>query len=153
MAGVLRRVVVDAGPIVSVVLDDPAAPEVVASLATRRCEVSVVNLAEVLDVVTRVHRVPLTDAQEAVSRYVDEVARSVPATRALAESAATIRSRHYHRRDRDVSLADCFAIATAIPDGEIATSDSAVARAAHAEGLDVIALPNARGRRPRLGHS
>jgi predicted nucleic acid-binding protein len=148
VAGVLRRVVVDAGPIVSVVLDDPAASDVVASLDTRQCEVSVVNLAEVLDVVIRVHRVPAADAQEAVNRYVDEVARPVPATRALAESAATIRARHYHRRDRDVSLADCFAIATAIPDGEIATSDSPVARVARAEGLEIIALPNARGRRP-----
>ncbi len=148
MARVLRRVVVDAGPIVSLMLDDPAAPEVVSALDGRECEVSVVNVGEVIDVVIRVHRVPPRRAEEAIGRYLDEVARPVTATRALAEQAARLRVRHYHRRDRDVSLADCFAIATALPDGEIATSDSAVARVARAEGLGVIGLPNPRGRRP-----
>jgi predicted nucleic acid-binding protein len=148
VARVLRRVVVDAGPIVSVLLDDAAAPAVVESLAGRECGVSVVNVGEVLDVLIRVHRVSPADASESVERYLDEVARPIPATRSLGLEAALIRARHYHRWDRDVSLADCFAIATALPDGEVATSDSAVARVAAAEGLGVIGLPNAWGRRP-----
>jgi PIN domain nuclease of toxin-antitoxin system len=148
VARVLQRVVVDAGPIVSVLLDDPAAPVVAELLQGRECSVSVVNVGEVLDVLIRVHRVSPDDAAESVDRYLDEVARPIPATRGLAMEAALIRARHYRRRGRDVSLADCFAIATALPDSDVATSDSAVARVADAEGLGVIGLPNARGRRP-----
>ena len=148
MARVLRRVVVDTGPIVSVLLGDGAAAEVASALEGRECSVSVVNVAEVLDVLIRVHRTPIEDASEAVDRFLDEVARPITTTRSLAEAAALIRVRHYHRRDRDVSLADCFAIATAHPDGDVATSDAAVARVADAEGFGVIRLPNARGRRP-----
>ena len=148
MARVLRRVVVDSGPIVSVLLGDSAAPEVSSALQGRECSVSIVNVAEVLDVLIRVHRTPIDDAAEAVERFLDEVARPIPSTRTLAEQAGLIRARHYHRRDRDVSLADCFAIATALPDAEVATSDTAIARVARAEGLGVIALPNPRGRRP-----
>lgn len=148
MARVLRRVVVDTGPIVSVLLADAAAAEVSSALDGRECGVSVVNVAEVLDVLIRVHRTPVDDASEALDRFLADVARPIPATRAIADEAALIRARHYHRRDRDVSLADCFAVAAAMPDADIATSDTAIARVARAEGLDVIGLPNARGRRP-----
>jgi predicted nucleic acid-binding protein len=141
--------VLDAGPVVSVLIKDAAGPIIASELDGREREVSVVNVGEVLDVLTRVHRVADRDAADAVRRYLDEGARPVPATLELAERAAWVRARHYHRRDRDVSLADCFAIATALPDGEIATSDAAVVRVARAEGLDVLALPDSRGRRPR----
>lgn len=150
MARVLRRVVLDAGPLISVLVRDAAGPIVAAELGGREREVSVVNVGEALDVLTRVHLVSEREAVEAVRRYLDEGARPVPATVELAERAARLRARHYHRRDRDVSLADCFAIATALPDGEIATSDSAVVRVALAEGLRVLALPNSQGRRPRI---
>ena len=39
-------------------------------------------------------------------------------------------------------------IAVAEPGDTVATSDRAVAHVARAEGLDVLALPNACGRRP-----
>lgn len=148
MARVLRRVVVDTGPIVSVLIDDGAAGEVAAALDGRHCGVCVVNVGEVLDVLIRVHRTPVDDASEALDRFLADVARPIPATRALSEQAALLRARHYHRRDRDVSLADCFAIATALPDADIATSDPAIAHVARAEGIEVISLPNPRGRRP-----
>lgn len=153
VARVLRRVVLDAGPIVSLLLNDAAAQTVAAELDGREREVSVVNVGEVLDVLTRVHRVSERDAADTVSRYLAEGARPVPATLELAERAALVRARHYHRRDRDISLADCFAIATALPEGEIATSDAAVLRVAQAEGLRVLSLPDSRGRRPRTGAS
>jgi PIN domain nuclease of toxin-antitoxin system len=148
VARVLRRVVVDTGPILSVLLGDAAAAEVSATVAGRDCGVSVVNVAEVLDVDVRVHRAPVDEASEALDRILADVARPLPAPRALAEHAALLRARHDHRRDRDLSLADCFAIATAMPDADVATSDAAIAKVARAEGVDVVALPNARGRRP-----
>jgi predicted nucleic acid-binding protein len=145
--------VLDAGPVVSILVKDAAGPIVATELDGRECEVSVVNVGEVLDVLIRVHRVSRRAAAEAVRRYLGEGARPVPATLDIAERAALVRARHYHRRDRDVSLADCFAIATALPDSELATSDAAVVRVAQAEGLRVLALPDARGRRPRVDSS
>ena len=106
MARVLRRVVVDTGPIVSVLLGDRAAAEVASALEGRECSVSVVNVAEVLDVLIRAHRTPIEDASEAVDRFLDELARPITTTRSLAEAAALIRARHYHRRDRDVPRRD-----------------------------------------------
>jgi uncharacterized protein with PIN domain len=135
--------------VVSLLLDDPAAGEIASALREAGpLHISVVNVAEALDVIRRVHRVSAEAAVSAVGRFLDEVARSVAATREQAERAADIRARHYHRRDRDVSLADCFVIAAAEPGDTVATSDRAVAFVARAEGLDVLALPNARGRRP-----
>ena len=149
MARVLRRVVLDAGPVVSLLLDDAAAADVAREIAGQEhLGISVVNVAEILDVLRRIHRTAAHDAAIAVGRFLDEVAGPVEATRELAERAADVRARHYHRRDRDVSLADCFVIATAWPDGAVATSDRAVARIAREEGLEVLALPNPRGRRP-----
>ena len=149
MARVLRGVVLDAGPVVSLLLDDPAAGDVADALRTAGpMRISVVNVAEIIDVLRRVHRTSAADASMAVDRFLDEVAEPAAAMREQASRAADVRARHYHRRDRDVSLADCFVIATAAPGDTVATSDRAVARVARAEGLDVLALPNALGRRP-----
>ena len=141
---------VDAGPVVSLLLGDAAAPDVVAALTGRDARISAVNVGEVMDVLVRVHRVPTDDAAESIWRFLDDVAAAVPATAEHAEKAGQLRARHYHRRDRDVSLADCFVVAVADEDDDIATSDSAVAHMASVEGRQVVALPNARGRRPRV---
>ena len=139
----------DAGPVVSLLLDEPSAGEIADALRdAESLRISVVNVAEVVDVTRRVHGVAADEAAVAVSRFLNEVARPVPATREHATRAADLRARHYHRRNRDLSLADCFVIAAAEPGDTVATSDRAVAHVARAEGLDVLALPNARGRRP-----
>lgn len=141
----------DAGPVVSLLLDDPAAARIADELAGReRMRISVVNIAEVVDVLRRVHRVSEEDVGEAIDRVLAELADPVDATRTLALRAADIRARHYHRRDRDLSLADAFVVATAAAHDAVATSDAVVARAARAEGIEVLPLPNARGRRPSL---
>ena len=150
MARVLPRLVVDAGPVVSLLLGDAAAPEVAAALTGRDACISAVTVGEVLDVLVRVHRVPAEDAVETVWRFLDDVAAAVPAAVEHAERAGRLRARHYHRRDRAVSLADCFVVAVAGEEDEIATSDSAVAHMASVEGRQVLALPTARGRRPRV---
>ena len=149
VARVLRGVVLDAAPVVSMLLNDAAAGDVARELRDAGpLRISVVNVTEVVDVLRRVHEVPASDVETAIERFLDEVAQPVVATREHAARAADIRARHYHRRDRDLSLADCFVIATAGADAAIATSDGAVARVARAEGLEVLALPGARGRRP-----
>jgi PIN domain nuclease of toxin-antitoxin system len=150
MARVLRRLVLDAGPVVSLLLDDSAAAEVAAALTGRPARISLVNVAEVLDVLVRVHRVPTGEALESVGRFLDDVAAPVVLTREHAERAGSIRARHYHRRDRDVSSADCFVVAVAEQGDAVATSDGAVARVATREGVDVLPLPNALGHVPRV---
>jgi uncharacterized protein with PIN domain len=135
--------------VIDLLLEEPSADEIATALrGATSLRISVVNVAEVIDVTRRAHGVAAEDAALAVDRFLNEVARPVAATREQAERAAGIRARYYHRRDRDVSLADCFVIAVAEPGDTVATSDSAVAFVAGAEGLDVLALPNARGRRP-----
>jgi uncharacterized protein with PIN domain len=149
VARALRGVVLDAGPVVSLLLDDPAAGNVARDLrGVGPLRISVVNVGEITDVLRRVHRVSTEDAATAVDRFLAELAQPVTATREHAVRAADVRARYYNRRDRDVSLADCFVIATARPGDSVATSDRAVALVARAEGLDVLALPNSRGRRP-----
>jgi len=149
VARALRGVVLDAGPVIDLLLDEPSAVEIARALREAGpLRISVVNVAEVIDVTRRVHGVSAESALSAVDRFLDEVARPVAVTREQAERAADIRARYYHRRDRDVSLADCFVVAAAEPGDTVATSDRAVAHVARAEGLDVLALPNARGRRP-----
>ena len=134
---------------IDLLLDEPSAVEIATAIRdAKSLRISVVNVAEVIDVTRRVHGVSAEDALSAVNRFLDEVARPVVVTREQAERAADIRARYYHRRDRDVSLADCFVIAAAEPGDTVATSDRAVADVARAEGLEVLALPNARGRRP-----
>ena len=134
---------------IDLLLDAPSAGEIASALRdAESLRISVVNVAEVIDVTRRVHGASAEDAASAVDRFLAEVARPVVATREQAERAADIRARYYHRRDRDVSLADCFVVAAAEPGDTVATSDSAVAFVARGEGLDVLALPNARGRRP-----
>jgi predicted nucleic acid-binding protein len=50
---------------------------------------------------------------------------------------------------RELSLADCFLLATASRLGAaVATSDPAVAATARAESLELVGLPDSAGRRP-----
>lgn len=55
-------------------------------------------------------------------------------------------ARHYHRRDRAISLADCVAAETARSlDAPLATSDPHLLDTCDAEGIAVMVLPDARG--------
>lgn len=137
----------DAGPVVDLLLDEPSASEITSALhEADSLRISVVNVAEVIDVTRRVHGVSAEEAALVVGRFLDEVAHPIATTREHAVRAADLRARHYHHRD--VSLADCFVVSAAEPGDTIATSDRAVVEVARAEGFDVLALPNARGRRP-----
>lgn len=63
--------------------------------------------------------------------------------------AGQLRAAHYHRTTSPLSLADCVALAVADDRGEaLATADPSLAAMARAEGVEVIGLPDAQGRRP-----
>ena len=64
----------------------------------------------------------------------------------LATRAGLLRARHYDRRTRAISLADCVAAETARRvDGSLATADPPLLDTCAAEGIAVIALPDSRG--------
>ncbi|UGS33724.1 PIN domain-containing protein [Capillimicrobium parvum] len=64
-----------------------------------------------------------------------------------ARAAARLRARRYHRTRAALSLADCVLLASAQISGRaVATADRPLAAAARAEELEVIALPDSRGR-------
>ncbi len=111
--------------------------------------ISAANLAEVVDRLVRVHGFPLRN----VVRQVDLIRAGgldlVVVDEAIGQRAGDLRAVHYHRERSAVSLADCLALATAESVGEaLATPDPALAAMARAEGIEVIPLPDSRGRRP-----
>ena len=64
-------------------------------------------------------------------------------------AAGELHARHYDRKASPLSMADCVALATSLSLAQpLATSDPALAAAARLEEGAVIALPDARGRRP-----
>ena len=109
---------------------------------------STVTLAEIADVLERVYGWRASDVAEIFTGVLGLAVEVVTPTIEIAARAGALRARHYRRRANDVSLGDCFVLATARADDTIVTTDRALARTARAEGLTVIALPNARGRRP-----
>jgi predicted nucleic acid-binding protein len=71
-----------------------------------------------------------------------------PATEiGLAVRAGLLRARHYHRKNRVVSLADCVAAETARPrDFRLASADPHLLDMCRNEGIAVIPLPDSTGR-------
>ena len=143
----MERLVLDAQPVVTFLAGEPAADEI-AELLRREPVMSVANAAEVVDVLVRLRGLAADEAQAVVLSFLDELAAPVPVSLEIALDAGAIRGAAYLRHQLDVSLADCIAIATAGPGGSVATSDPALATIARAEGVEVIALPDSRGRRP-----
>lgn len=141
-------VVLDAFALVALALDEPAAAEVEAALRRGDCLVSAVNLAEAIDQLGRVHRRSEQELRAAFAPVLDEVLSVVAADEAVAWRTAVVRRRHYRRRESELSLADCVALATAQAGHRLATADEPLARAARAEGIGVLGLPDTAGDRP-----
>jgi predicted nucleic acid-binding protein len=53
--------------------------------------------------------------------------------------------KHYRRQKNQISLGDCFVLATAADGRTIVTSDRALARSARAEGIEVALVPSGDG--------
>jgi PIN domain nuclease of toxin-antitoxin system len=141
-------IVLDAYALVALLGDEAAAPEVDSLLRQSRAAISSVNLAEAIDVACRVHDLRESDLRLSVEPLLHDRLDMVIADEEQAWRAAGLRVRHYDRQRSPLSLADCFLLASAATGDGVATSDEPVARAARAEGVDVVALPDSRGRRP-----
>ena len=107
---------------------------------------SAVNAAEVIDQLVRIDG---NDPDEVEIRLATlEVGGMMiaPATHSQAVAAGSLRARHYNRRTCAVSLADCFAAATALDHGgSLATSDPHLSALVQAEAGTVHYLPEVSG--------
>ena len=135
---------VDAQALIALLKAEPAAMQVELLLRTGDATICTINLAEVLDVLVRRDGFSDVEIRGLVAPLLHKELQAIPVTIELAFSAAMLRARHYHKRDRPLSLADCVALAASLDVGRLATADALLAHVARTEGVDVIGLPNVR---------
>lgn len=141
-------VVLDAYAVVAALVGEAALGEVEPHLRTGA--MCATNVGEVLDVCVRVHRNPEPVVRERIDWLVAGGLEIVPLDLTLAIAAGALRARRYRKRECEISMGDCVAAALAAVRGQpLATSDPHLAGAAWAEGIQVLPLPDSRGRRPR----
>jgi predicted nucleic acid-binding protein len=140
--------VLDATALIDLFVDGPAANDVQAILERETCVVTSVNLAEVAYTMAREQEVSVEEIRRLAETRIAGVITALHVTEDDAWRAADLRNRYYHARRSALSLADCVLLAAAGEDDTIVTADHALARAARAEGIQVVGLPDARGRRP-----
>lgn len=106
-----------------------------------------VNLAEAIDVLGRSRlRIEEDELHALIDPLLAGPLSLLSATGRHAWAAARLRRRHYRRRDRAVSLADCLALAACGRDDRLATADPALLTIAGLEGMATIRLLDSRGR-------
>jgi predicted nucleic acid-binding protein len=140
----------DAYALVALVAGEPAAAKVEAILRTGEVRVVIVNLSEAVDIAQRVHGLAHEDVRLALEPLLlGNVLAVAVSEEPQAWLAAEIRAKHYDRKTRALSMADCFLLAHALTDGgSVATADPAIAAVAREEGVEVTALPDTSGVRP-----
>jgi len=140
----------DAYGLVAFVLDDPAARIVEKLLREDGSRIVIANLAEAIDVSQRVHHVPSEEVRAAIEPlFLDGSLTTVVSDEPEAWLAADLRVRHYDRRARALSLADCLLLAHALIESEaVATADPPVVKVARDEGIGVVRLPDSAGKLP-----
>ncbi len=141
-------ILLDAYPLVALLADEPAAVPVGELIAEGAAAVPAPNLAEAVDVLSRLHGIA-TDrvraAIESLQESTDLKVRGVDQRSAW--RASELRIAHYHRMGCPISIADCLLLAAADHDDRVATSDPHVLAVASAEGIGWIDLPDSAGER------
>lgn len=134
-------VLLDAFALIALLTDEPAADDVEALLRRGDAAITAVNLAEALDVLQRVQKVPRERVEALAVPLVEERMKLVAIDLEIARAAAGIRARRYHRARAPLSLADCILLAATGDSDTLATADEPLIHAARAERRDVIELP------------
>ena len=138
----------DAFALIAFARDEPAAADVERILRGPRPTITAINLAEVCDILQRVHGVTSAQVDALLGPLMSETLTVMAVDEPLARAAADVRGRRYHRTRAALSLADCVLLAAAGRDAEtLATADRPLAAAARGEGIAVESLPDSRGRR------
>jgi predicted nucleic acid-binding protein len=136
-------VLLDAFALIALLAEEPAADEVETILRRGEAAITAVNLAETLDVLQRVQKIPRERLDAVTMPLVRDRIELIPVDESIARDAADIRARHYHRTRTPISLADCVLTAAAKSAGAIATADKPLVRVASAEGVQVKELRRA----------
>ncbi len=141
------KVTLDAYAVIAALLGERARVEVQPLIES--AAICAPNLAEVLDVCVRAHGNDEPTVRERLGWLITGGLDVVPLDSGLALAAGSLRARHYHRQRCAISLGDCCALALAKHRGwSLATADPDLARTARCESVDVVALPDSRGKRP-----
>jgi len=138
-------IVLDAFSVLALLKAEPAADQVGQMLASEEeASLTVLGVAEVVDHLIRLAGADEDDAVLDLAQLGLDSPLSVDA--GLGLSAGLLRARHYHRKNRAVSLADCVAAETARPAGSsLATADPHLLDMCRDEGIAFIALPDSSG--------
>lgn len=137
----------DAYAVLALLRDEPAASEVDRLLTgDGTAALTSLGLAEVVDRLVRLSGVTFEEAVLDLGQLgLADPSVLDPGT---ALTAGGLRSQHYHRRTRAVSMADCVAAATARAHAvALATSDPHLLDMCRDEQIDVVPLPDSRGDR------
>lgn len=138
--------VLDAFAILALLKGEPAAVEVQHLIDGGDSALTSLGVAEVVDHLVRVVKVPEEDA------VLDLAQLGLPTPKPLDDEqslrAGLLRARHYHRKDRAVSLADCVVAEAARSVGSsVATSDPHLLDLCRDEGISPTPLLDSKGDR------
>jgi predicted nucleic acid-binding protein len=131
----------DANALIAVIRGEPAMEKVLTILRNGSAAMTTVNLAEVYDSVSRKVGLSHQGIADVVDPLLQGPIAPISVDVGLARRAAEIRTAHYHRKHRDLSLADCVLLAAAGDEDRIATADSDVLAVAVELGIETIKLP------------
>jgi PIN domain nuclease of toxin-antitoxin system len=139
-------IVLDSFAVLALLKDEPAAVQV-QQLIEADVEATLTTLG-VSEVIDHLVRLAAADEEEAVLDLAQlGLASPPPMEHAMAVQAGLLRARHYQRKSRAVSLADCVAAETARPGAsQLASADPHLLAMCRDEGIAVIALPDSTGR-------
>ncbi len=138
--------VLDAYAVLALLKGEAAAP-MVQQLLTDDSDAAPtpLGLAEVLDHLVRIEGATDEDAVLDLAQL--GLVDTAPLDAALTVRAGLLRARHYDRKRRAVSLADCVAAEVARSAGmPVATADPHLLDLCDEEAIDVVVLPDSQGR-------
>jgi PIN domain nuclease of toxin-antitoxin system len=133
-------VLLDAFALIALLTDEPAAETVEVLLRRGDAAMTVVNLAEALDVLRRIEKIPADRLEALTAPLLSKYVELRPIDESIARRAADIRARRYHRSRSALSLADCILLAAVERSDSLATADEPLLRAARTEGVSVRRL-------------
>lgn len=131
----------DACALIAAIHGEPATKRVLAILREGSAAMTSTNVAEVFDVVARKGEVSYPRIADVVEPLFEGPLALVPVDLGLALRAAEVRTEHYHRKRRALSLADATLLAAPRSGDKIASSDSDVLAVAAELNIETIELP------------
>jgi predicted nucleic acid-binding protein len=139
-------IVLDSFAVLALLKDEPAAADVQRLVeAEAESTLTALGVSEILDHLVRLMG---ADEDEALLDLAQlGLASPPPVQIEVAVEAGLLRARHYHRKNRAVSLADCIAAETARSAGSrLASADPHLLDMCREEGIAVIPLRDSAGR-------